>query len=602
MEWNKLEERIKSKCSHNYGGREVICIPVTEILENAVTKGIEIPLYIMDLYWKYFMVSGYCYTRCYSRNNVDIFNRFLELLYTKQVPSLAVLEIIIKRQKFQYFYHALLKNDNFQEMCGEALQLFVNKLKHEYSSEYKKFEEDMVRTRVQIDNETLEKLVLMKSDNITELVSSYIDNNLKDVMTCDRFKYIVNNMCENIDYHNHSFSKFVKNGYTVTEGNSGDICYHGNLKSMNTLFQLSRVPITRIHFTSVLTSERTRLTIDTYYSSSSEYTVKRYKMYDKNKLELLFKYGYKLSQNDFMALIRHRIGVDDIKRFDIKLDRKVLEACERENFFPTYDFGFIDPDLVRLRQLTREKNVDSIRKFYKDKSIVPDPVCMSRACSIYNNHPTYNILKKNGGKLTYDNIKQVARTVRNEFLSTVLNDYEEDAIKKDKEIEELKNTINEMRNQICKLKYPNRRQKYRDIVQNAQRVNKEIDNANLILDEKFKKSIQRMEKIRKKTVDTNPKTRVIEFNVTDDQIIKTQEDHQIKTPAPDKFKKIVKKVNGELTYSDIKIYLLKYFNDNGFVKGDVVELPIGILLLLNIKNGSQFAFRDIDKFITYMYV
>ena len=65
--------------------------------------------------------------------------------------------------------------------------------------------------------------------------------------------------------------------------------------------------------------------------------------YSREKMELLINNGYVPDYDDVYYGIKHKIEIPDISRFNIKLDKKMLDLCQQLNFYPvTYTFDCID--------------------------------------------------------------------------------------------------------------------------------------------------------------------------------------------------------------------------------------------------------------------
>lgn len=644
-----LKKLLDKKCTHaTYYGKkdeEYVCIQVMREMSSAFHNKLDIDNNLVNKFWINYLL-GCCYiggNTYYSRysNNNNITLQFIEQLCLYKKPSSQVLKELLKHRKIDMLYGYIILGENFTKFDENDVHEFISRLK--YVDDGDNNLSNIIINNVEETVPILSNLILAKSTVIADWVyDKIVDLNLLDNSYKKNvlFPTIQNNICQNIDYHQKLFKHYADKGLEFTEDHEFTICSHGNIESINLVYQSLRFEVTRGHFNSVCLSRE--ISINHHMTQTTKST------YKPEKAELMFKYGYKLDVEDVRFIICNKVMINDIDRFGLELGREILTLCGKKNFYPTYNFSEFDAGLIELYQLTQKKNVGNLQRFYKTKKTVPDAICMNNACSLNYNVLSYNVLKKHGGEVTYKNVEKVAEKWGSTFMKTVVNDYKEVINGKDNQIRELKKEINNLKKEVNSLKnnknnqdQSNSKTKFdvqvtdKSILQIMDTIQKDNELFRL-QQEQFKilmnnhskdqKSNQTIEKIPTKIINNkqsnnksnttnqpkipiNKKTKnskkdsdkSINFDISDEVILKTKDQYRYLSDIPQSVKSIDLNLNEKVSYSDLKIHVMNHFRDKKWIHDNLIKLPLDAKLLLDITDGNCINIEDIDKFITYLY-
>jgi hypothetical protein len=106
------------------------------------------------------------------------------------------------------------------------------------------------------------------------------------------------------------------------------------------------------------------------------------------EIKIFCEYGYLITQEDFVEMIKHGIYVENYKKYDLVIDEEIKDTCNEYLLFP-----YQETKLTNLGFATLFKNgytFDTIKKIEKKYKIKPDITCLKNLCKSKN--PDYKIL------------------------------------------------------------------------------------------------------------------------------------------------------------------------------------------------------------------
>ena len=655
---NTIRQLLDQKCKHTtyYYGRyndiDFVCCRVMDLMCSVFHIKEYIDDDLINKFWeKYILEHCYLIGYYHHQNHKSKTLKFIEQLCLYRKPSTSVLKRLIKSKQLDRLYSYIVLGENFTKFDENDVQTFCSRLN--YDSDGNDDIGNIIINNVEETPQILTNLVLAKSKIIADwLYDKFIELKLVNKNNI-HLPDIQNNICSNIDYHHKLFKYLLEKGIEFTKDHIILVCSHGNIESINLVYQSTRFEVTREHFNAICLSSKE------IFDSYMRLVIKI--IYTPDKAELMFKYGYKLDIEDVKFIICNKVQINDIDRFGLELGEEILTLCGKYDFYPTYNFKNSDPGLVELYKLTRIKNVTKLREFYKTHKTVPDAICMDNVCSIHNNTASYNILRKHGGELIYENIETASISGGNSFIRTIISDYKEVVNDKDKQIKKLKNEINDLKKELNSLQNDKKsnikiprglksNEKLQQMIDTIQKDNemfriqqkqlevlmnsninlnnrRNVDNETKIynqikINEKSREESNKEEsnkeefnkeesnKEHKNNLKQKSKSnsnyqkecnKAITFNISDETILKTKEKYRYLSDAPLSIDNIDLKLNDKMSYSDLKIHIINHFRDKKWIHENVIKIPLDARLLLNIIDGNYINIGDIDKFVTYLY-
>jgi hypothetical protein len=106
-------------------------------------------------------------------------------------------------------------------------------------------------------------------------------------------------------------------------------------------------------------------------------------------IDIFIMYGYVLTKDVIIMLLRKGCYVNKIEKYDIPIDESILEVCAELSYYP-YDFSCIPPPKVMLKECSKSDNLIQIKKL-KEKGGILNVQCLEKACAV----------KKNGKVIKY---------------------------------------------------------------------------------------------------------------------------------------------------------------------------------------------------------
>lgn len=102
-------------------------------------------------------------------------------------------------------------------------------------------------------------------------------------------------------------------------------------------------------------------------------------------IELLISFGLKLDQDDILKAMDYQIGINDINRFNIKLDQHYIDKSTKLSFYPYNKSDFaegINYTLADIKSImAKHNNFETLKKFINDFKLELDSECLVIACS-----------------------------------------------------------------------------------------------------------------------------------------------------------------------------------------------------------------------------
>jgi ribosomal protein L12E/L44/L45/RPP1/RPP2 len=140
-------------------------------------------------------------------------------------------------------------------------------------------------------------------------------------------------------------------------------------------------------------------------------------------IDLLITAGYKLTLKDVTNALENGYYVNDIKRFDFKIDQKFVDKCYETGYFP-YNNLDVKPSLDCLRaEFRKSGNIKTIRQLVK-QGLEPDIDCLRDACKIRVNQANIKFLLEDKNiKPDLECIKNLANAIGNNQMRTLLSHY-----------------------------------------------------------------------------------------------------------------------------------------------------------------------------------
>jgi hypothetical protein len=380
------------------------------------------------------------------------------------------------------------------------------------------------------------------------------------------------------------------------------------------------------------------------------------KQLESDIIELLIQFGYQVTYDNVVEATRNFIKINDIDRFDIKLDEKFLEVCAEVHYYP-YKLDIAPTTKCLEKECTKSGNITIIKEIIS-KGVKPDSACLEQACKHKANLATIKYLVEHGAKMNVDCLKAIATTVGGSVLQYVVTEFcktipavkiEETKVAKNKveDDEELdvddtnidEEIIDEADDETEDLL--EEEQEEEEEVEEVEEIKpvsirkskkikskkKQSDDLNLDLDsdmEGVELELDANDKKNKKTSRSKSKVIIIKDkkkqpakdNTEDNNIednkptvyecvtfspVKVTIEIKKKLPLNDKIQKMLKlKKTDQMTFLEIRKKFMEYFNKNKlYDEKDKMYIKIDkhIADTLNLKENKYINVNDIDNFI-----
>jgi len=145
-------------------------------------------------------------------------------------------------------------------------------------------------------------------------------------------------------------------------------------------------------------------------------------------VKIFLEHDYRITYEQLLILTSRKIKINNIDKYELKLDNRYLEICDKINFYP-YPFGDIkQEDIDLMSQCTPHSKIKS--------NIVPKQICMKLACTYKNNLNVLETLTQLGGKIDLDCLqKTIELHTSNRQVSYVFEKFKETFLKEYKPID-----------------------------------------------------------------------------------------------------------------------------------------------------------------------
>ena len=150
--------------------------------------------------------------------------------------------------------------------------------------------------------------------------------------------------------------------------------------------------------------------------------------------ETLRKYGYKPDDTDIRTAIQSGVWIP----MQGRVGSDIFDLCRKHRVFPEYEFADYSKEQIELHKLCCTTYYSKISKHIKKHNLKADSICVENASKKKQNIRVMRTLRKHGGTVTIQAIKNNAQNLRsNRTLMYLIEGYEEDQENKDKKIQEL---------------------------------------------------------------------------------------------------------------------------------------------------------------------
>ena len=297
-----------------------------------------------------------------------------------------------------------------------------------------------------------------------------------------------------------------------------------------------------------------------------------YKCYNKNSrqsiVNLLIEFGYNPNFDDAVIALEYNCIINDIHRFNIKLDEKLLEYCYKYNNH-IYDIK-ATPTIKCLREECKKVgNIKSIKDIILKHGVKPDILCLENACKNRSNIQIVSFLIKHGIIPNINCIKETANCFsQNTTLMHLINNYKDSNEKKSLSTQYNINDINQDKfNIIIPTKYK-KNNKFIGIENNNNNINKTaLKLTNLSINKKIQINIKEEKELR------------------DDVLV---------------FFNFNKRTS---SFINLRKIILQYIIDNTLYEKNIIKLNNKFKKLLKIKNKKKIYlhFKELDNIVHKLY-
>lgn len=622
----ELKNKISNKCRHvmHYWQNNGVynCIDACDYINNQIAEGHKFSDDALSDFFRFLQQTrgdNYYYyyerERCIYKEGVRIANTLSLIFNTHDLNSDTVfislhtlLGSIVKLTNYDECFKVLFDAGyDFTEVLDKLLEArFIH-------SKDKTEDANLANTvmsiidRVPMSPEVVFKIIKCRHTGICNKIAGIIDKYCGDLTS----QHLVE-ACKIMPYSRQVVSSLLDRKIELTRGDLNLVSKYCDAESLDYFLSLTRMPVYQDHYHAVVHSK-------SYVGDESEHPGYYYyrrriqSAVDKDgyeniakqeivgpKIEVLIKYGYKPTYDDVVYGIKCKVEIPGIERFDIKLDRTLLELCWDYDFYPTgYKFDCIDPMMIELQKACSTRAKVNINKIIKKGSLTPDRKCMENACNFANNAQIVDVLVDKGGPVTYKCLKNCAGQLKNNMMLMKIMDLYEKNQKA--EIEKYKAQIADLEEaieqggvkKVAKVKEDEKQAKeQKDVTASTKKEGQveliELDDLDEALVDEIDKSSQivaideaKLSKIpkQKRRKVNIPKKYATCFNLT----------------ATDKKKK--------MSYMDLKKELIDRIRSNKWYAEDdqqLIKLPEDLCNTLGLDKG-YIKFTEIDKLVGVFY-
>ena len=504
---------------------------------------------------------------------------------------------------------------------------------------------DLINTilkKIQITEPILKKLVSCRSNNLAIRIGAIIDKtSLKLSPT------LLDEACSSLPFSKPIIASLISRGLSLNSKHLEIVCQTGPANEIDFIINSGKLKVDNTHFKAVINSTKYFVETDSYRirkmgANTSSSTKIRKNMYvytdndySQEKMEVLIRNGYHVTREDLFFSIKHKKEIPGIDRFNIKLDKELLEVCWDVDFYPrSYKFDCIGQNQIQLQELCKTRKSSEIKSLLKsDQSLVIDRKCMENVCSFAKN-VMYDYLKTKGGVPTVKCIENVAKMVKNNtLLLQVIGDFDK---VNSQEIKTYKNKIAELEKKLkeqsgqepveeeiivvkpkgktkvlIKPKVILKKSNKKNVViiddADEEKEKKEDDESEEEEDEEKEKEKEEKEDDEKEEKEDDlDKLNYIILPIDSEKVISMQKDFRNKKIPTSKMIKILGVApKKKLSYSEVRNTLLTKIRDEGWIdknNKNSIQIPVNVKKLLALKDKINIIqFQDIDKLVCLLY-
>lgn len=551
-----------------------------------------------------------CPDRCVYKNAV-VLSEICVHLFKYYLPPQNFIEQIVKIPEFDKCYKSLNENPKFIKYNAEYLDIFINHRLRFSCDKYNDMELVIhIINNIEINKDTILKLVKCSSSPVSHVISGIIDK-FNEELTPE----YMDEACYGLPYSKKSIISLMNRGLQLNDNNLEIVCRYCNEEAIEYVLETTRLPVTNAHFKAIIQSKKYMPftynigpNFHYFYSYRSHNNHEEWvDAYSWEKLDVLTKYGYKLTRDDIIFSIINKKYIPNIERFDLKLNKEILNLCWGNDFYPAYDFEDVHSSLMELQRLCKTKKHSEIKQYIKKYNLVPDFKCMENASQFVNNNKIYDLLINSGGKVTYNCLKKcVGEFKNNAFLLKLICDYEKNA-----EEEKLNylNKIKQLEDQIVSLGGTLNTSQIEDTTDPIKKktpVKKTVKKAAITKSKIVNENNhdQNNDTNKKDKDDCNTEPDLIKLPITSKNLTEIQVANRYKA-NPNKKIYDVLKIEKNMNYSDVKKRLLyKIVTENWYVDNNknLMIIPENVKQILGITDKGFLAFSDVDKLTAMFYI
>lgn len=615
-----------------------ICMKICDIISVCHSSNKKISQDVITAFITLITKTNYYPTSsCIDKNSTGL-KETIGQLFKYYVPAGLFINYIITDKDYDSCYKNLFENENFKCISSDSFDKIIShRLLYSEDENCNELVDFLLKYTI-INQDSLLKLAPCRNEYLSFQLAGIIDKTTEQIN-----QKVFDKLCVGLPYTKHTVRSLLMKGFQFTEMHLEQVCGSCNKDGIEFVLNTSRIPPNTNHLKKLITSlvykkpksDQNSRHFNPYKSKQADF-IESVKGFSLDKMELLIKYGYQPTYEDVIFGIKNKIELPDVERFGIKLDKKILELCWEYDFYPSYKFDCIDPNMIELQKLCLTKKTTDMKQLIKKSNIIPDKKCMENACGFKNNLPIVNILSKAGGGITYKCIKNCAKQFpANTFLMNCIDEYEKNHNENIKILNEKIKTLDE---QILKLsgnsenvvipeikvcqskgkigKLGKRKKNIivnddESLIENKKKPSKK--NIELIDNEDFDdKEEEEILKNLENKINENKEDKIkkiLNLSIHDEQIQEIQKDMNVKKIIKGKFDKITNVFGNEIgktvSYLDVKKNLVKEINKNlWFDKNDknLIDFPKKLRDQLGLDKEGYVVFSDIDKIVCLFFI
>lgn len=461
IDMNFLKKSLNKRCLHRIRlrGGDInnrtgpICIDIGNIIRNGIENNIKFDCKLLDKYLSKILQRQNRFMRCcYNLDSVEL-NPIIHKILSVHIPSISIMKKIIglpnyiqflviianNNPNFSGFDYRIVKkllDDNFIYVVHCNDDNNTNNINNINNTINKQLFE-LIKNK-ETNNDILATLFLSRSKIVQEWLYKLIKT--KPELIKEEHLY---NSIKSYPESTKVINEIIKLGFNIDSICLEIACECCSLETIEYVINY-RIKVTRIHFEKLIQS--TEIIIK---RSGNSFKIKKINGYSKDKMNLLFLYGYEPTYDDIKFSIKNKVELPNLDRFKIRLDTIIANYCHQYNFYPNYDFEKTDEKLYELQSLCNKKKLNKIKNYIEKQNIGPDQMCIKNACGIKNNFEMINYLIDQGCYIDDDCYMQVCKAnvhvpVKHTKLLDKINENHEVYLKtqKNKYVDKIQELIN----------------------------------------------------------------------------------------------------------------------------------------------------------------